>query len=477
MYPSGHGPAGPAGPPGYSNPGYGTFIGAPGMAGIPSLPDIPGMAPSYGPVSNRKRGPRQASKAQHNENGKRPKKLRTVTYNTFDIPPTLWDGINRALSGPRDRNSIKKMHIYDFDKCLLRTPDPNPLLLRKPALQLIESEHLAHGGWWKDPRFLQPVLRDVGSDDDKWTAKWWNRLAVDLAKESFKDPEALSVLITGRNAQSFTGLIEELLARQHLKFHALILRKNDGSHIRPTDSTLEYKCTVLGDLLNYFGNIEQVSIYDDRPKHLGELKSVVTEYSLASKKDILVNAVHVQEFTTHYDPLLERELVLDAIEEHNNNLDVMTNPGHHGQAGHVDVSLSIKTAAYYLDPESVIRLASFLQSKMDRADFENCRIMESIPLSVKTGLPPAFADHQGTIVDWMITDFARTAPHIWSVKIQPVTERLYALIGNSSRIITVAHRSGGHGKRASITWVHLADPILLRSTIEQRPAIECTVRR
>jgi hypothetical protein len=409
------------------------------------------------------------------DQGSTAKKLKTAaaSVSVLDLFEA-WSSSDGETTVDRDKiSSFKKIHVYDLDKCLLKTPEPNPLLFRKAGIELLESQQLIGGGWWRDPRFLEPIASD-SCEQEIWDAKWWNGSLVELAKQSFNDPDVFSVLISERNHRSFQKLMKHLLTRRQLLFDGYILQQEEtsGRH----HSSLDYKANVVAGLVSTFANLEQITIYDGRIKHLERLKHVVEKYNQANKRDIFINAVIAQELPLYYDPLEERRLVTQVIEGH--NMELMTNPNSKVRAGHVEMSIAVKSSEYVFDRDSIAVLADFLQSRIEESQFQTCNICESIPINPKGVLPPDFEEHKGETVEWNLIKFSHSAPHVWSASAIPCTQALKHITGDKVRTITIAHNPSANSKVPfNFKNESLDEPLMLKTTIEEKMAIQFIRRR
>lgn len=183
-------------------------------------------------------------------------------------PLREWNSCPSILEIPRSPDqSIKKIHIYDFDNTLYNSPQPNRQLYSKRLYdQLFHPSLLGNLGWWSEPSFLEQSFNDMLSSDDKGQAQFWNAEMIDLAKQSYLSQDTLSIVLTGRKEHLFHELFSKMfIAFGKVHFNATCLRReNVGS------STIEYKLGVIDSLLDYYSSsLEEITIYDDR---LGQIK-------------------------------------------------------------------------------------------------------------------------------------------------------------------------------------------------------------
>lgn len=407
------------------------------------------------------------------------KRSKPSASNSFSSPPSILDLLETL--GPaeskieRDKiSSVKKIHIYDFDKCLLKTPEPNPLLFRKSGIELLESQQLTGGGWWMDTRVLQLLLNDDYCDQQMWEEKWWNRSLVDLAKQSFEDQDAFSVLISNRGHDDFQSLIKQLLARRQLYFDGYLLQRKFSGHYNR--SILEYKINMVLGLVSNFPAVEQIITYESNIKHGDKIRQAIEAYCLENKRDIFVNIVIANDWPVYYNPVQERNFVTKLIEDH--NMELMTNPMSKVKIGHIEMSITVMSSQYTFDTVSLCKLGEFLQSRMAESQFAACHINDCIPINPKGVLPPDFEEYKGEIVEWKLIKVSHSTPHAWEASVIPHTSSMKHVTGDNARTITVAHNPNPKGDLPfNFSIEELEDPLLLKTTIDEKKSIQLIRRR
>ena len=87
---------------------------------------------------------------------------------------------------------------------------------------------------------------------------------VQTAKESFQDPEALTVLLTGRST-AYVDLISRILKSKGLHFDLVVLKPKKERF--ESNSTLTFKYAFIDDILKLGSSIDHVEVYEDRAPH------------------------------------------------------------------------------------------------------------------------------------------------------------------------------------------------------------------
>lgn len=246
--------------------------------------------------------------------------------------PTTHDVLKRWNSCPDQLNipktpadNIKRIHIYDFDNTLYKSPQPNKSLFSRELLTFLLSENsnLPHGNWWSDNRSLKLSYLDSQKKDNGEKRKqdsYWESGIVDLANESYADAETISIVLTGRKEAGFGSLINEMISNciPTTKFNAVCLKKHYVQH----SSTAEYKIRCISDLIQtYSSSLLEVKVYDDRPGQLKHFESFFSKINRDSQFKLNIRfrwfVIPVTTEFKYLEPSEEIKLVKRIIEEHN----------------------------------------------------------------------------------------------------------------------------------------------------------------
>jgi len=147
-----------------------------------------------------------------------------------------------------------KLHIFDFDGTLFRSPEPSG----------------DKGKWWSSPGSLsEPCV------PDKPGPEWWNSPVVADAKKSISNPDVYAVLMTGRKDAPFRWRIPELLKAGGLNFDEVIMS--------PGGTVAAYKGDTVDTLLYRYPFIDEVKLWDDEPRNQAAIKAVVERHGIPFK--------------------------------------------------------------------------------------------------------------------------------------------------------------------------------------------------
>ena len=133
-----------------------------------------------------------------------------------------------------------RIDVYDFDGTLFRSPE-------RPGDW--------SGSWWSHPASLNPPVVPALPGND-----WWNMDVVDRARQSIANPDVVTVLITGREADKFTLRVKELLLSVGLEF--------DHIELSNGDDTQKFKLGVIDAMMKRYLSARGVNLWEDREVHL-----------------------------------------------------------------------------------------------------------------------------------------------------------------------------------------------------------------
>ncbi|KAJ3119035.1 hypothetical protein HDU96_003210 [Phlyctochytrium bullatum] len=205
----------------------------------------------------------------------------------------------------KSQSPVTHIYIFDFDSTLFRSPLPNPDLWAPEVLGTLISDC----GWFVEPRSLRSPY--IPSSPDK---SWWDLDVIAEVRKAMQQARssgtAVVALLTGRRHDLFADRIRELCNvfddKDPLEFDLYFFREGfDPLSPLFLPTTLDFKFAVLDKLLKAFPQIEVVSLWDDRKRHLD-----LFEKDLLSR----VNAGRIKTYQlTHivHDPALEKYIPAD----------------------------------------------------------------------------------------------------------------------------------------------------------------------
>lgn len=232
-----------------------------------------------------------------------------------------WNSVDSALHVPAlPRDGIHKICIYDFDNTLFKSPAPNPHLYSAELYSSLLSPHVfSNGGWWSEPRFLEILVDEwiKGSVDD---SAFWNKDIVDSARRSWDDRDngTLTILMTGRKELLFSPLFEKLLKHpvfgRELLFHSAFLKRAGY----PT--TMKYKIACLRSVMDFYKEVNEIVIYDDRKQQLEGFELFFEDYKRETSRNFNHTLIAVKPVINYLPPGKEIGTVAKIFNEHNKDV-------------------------------------------------------------------------------------------------------------------------------------------------------------
>lgn len=139
----------------------------------------------------------------------------------------------------KDSSSLKRLAVFDFDGTLFASPE-------RPSWWKFE-------GFWGRPETLNPPFVPQVPDDS-----WWSSEVVSEASNAISDSNTFAILLTGRPKKLGNRIIE-LTNNKGLNFQEY--------HFASGGSTLDFKMSVIANLLSKYPSISFVEMWDDRSEH------------------------------------------------------------------------------------------------------------------------------------------------------------------------------------------------------------------
>jgi hypothetical protein len=208
-----------------------------------------------------------------------------------------------VITDYESKHKYTKLRIFDFDSTVFKSPLPNPDLWTHSFLGTIVSDCQ----WFCDPRTLSvPYVPQIPP------AEWWNNEIVEIAKQ--RSPTTLNVLLTGRRKEFFQERITQLCECVGLEFDFYFCKETECD-TRQHGTTLDFKLSVIEQLIDNFMNVRDIELYDDREKHVARFSSAFECLIAEGRIDhYATRIITIPEFEHLFmDSELEKELVFDLV--------------------------------------------------------------------------------------------------------------------------------------------------------------------
>ena len=166
---------------------------------------------------------------------------------------------------PEDNKTVLK--IFDFDGTIFNSPTPNRDLWDKKTLGKLMGDFSMSGyGWFQNTLTL----------DDKYIEGIdFNDSVVDEVNKSMKDPNNVTVLLTGRN-KTFLGQIKKIVYEKGLEFDEYGLKPHNDFN---PETTFGFKTWYVKDLVEKY-NPAKIEVWDDRAKHIKKFNELLDTFNI-----------------------------------------------------------------------------------------------------------------------------------------------------------------------------------------------------
>ena len=81
-----------------------------------------------------------------------------------------------------------------------------------------------------------------------------------------RQKDALTILLTGRGEHNFANLLQRIVASKKLDFNMICLKQQVGPGGQRFPTTMQYKQSLLEELIYTYKDAEEIKVYEDRPK-------------------------------------------------------------------------------------------------------------------------------------------------------------------------------------------------------------------
>lgn len=356
-----------------------------------------------------------------------------------------WSIINKQLPGVKQ---IKAIHVYDFDNTLFKTPLPNPQIWNGPTIgQLSNPDIFTNGGWWHDSRILAATGEGHEKEEPKAWEGWWNEKIVELVRLSEEQPDALTVLLTGRSESGFSDLIKRMVTAKKLDFDLISLKPAVGPSNERFSNTMHFKQMFLKALMETYKHAEEIRIYEDRVRHVKGFRDFLADYNRVqngiggrpTRGPIAGDVIMVPDQATTLDPVAEVAEVQHLINEHNEHVTKKNMPGQR-----LTIKKTVFYTGYLIDAADSQRLLSLAQIPAALKNDELKYHANNIMITPKS-CPPQILKKVGGIgakMTWEVTGTACFENSIWAASVQPVPATAKFHTDNPSPFAVLALRRG-----------------------------------
>lgn len=355
-----------------------------------------------------------------------------------------WSILNKRLPAKED---IKAIHIYDFDNTLFKTPLPNPNIWNSYTIgQLANPDVFVNGGWWHDSRILAATGEGHEKEEPRAWEGWWNEKIVELIRLSEEQPDALTVLLTGRSESGFSDLIKRMVTARKLNFDMISLKPAVGPNHERFSSTMHFKQEFLKALMETYHNSEEIRIYEDRPKHVQGFRAFLGEYNKKqngagrTRGPISAEVILVPDQATTLDPVAEVAEVQLLINEHNETVKNRK----HSRLERLKLHKTVFYTGYLIKSADTERLIKLAQIPANIRESEIKYHANNIMICPRP-CPDSILEKVGGLgakVMWEVTGIACFENSIWAARVAPVPRTASVYTEHRNAFVVIALRKG-----------------------------------
>lgn len=334
--------------------------------------------------------------------------------------------------------SIKNLHVYDFDNTLFSSPLPNPQLWHPSTIGTLQAyEVFAHGGWWHNPGILEATGDGIEAEEPRGWAGWWNEVVVQLAESSIKEKDSLSVLLTGRGETNFAELVNRIATARKLDFDMVVLKPEVGPHQQQFASTMEFKQAFLGDLVLTYRLADNIRIYEDRVKHVKGFRDFMERFNKSFPAQVAdpalaersttctAEVVHVCELKSSLEPQAEIMAVQKAINQHNKTIKSGGSNITGALKKYYRIHEQFQYFGYLINSTDSARLITLCNASAHLIDSGEVKYMASsiliVPFYPRRDILEKMGG-RGAKVTWQVTGVAKFEDRIWAARVSPISD-------------------------------------------------------
>jgi hypothetical protein len=306
---------------------------------------------------------------------------------------------------------------------------------------------LHNGGWWHNPAILAATGQGLEKEEPRAWEGCWNEKIVELVELSMSDPQALTVLLTGRQERGFAELIQKMVTAKKLRFDMLCLKPSSGPNGELFGSTMLFKQALLREIVFTYSLADELRIYEDRVKHTKAFrdffadfnKSLMNAETSTSREPITAEVIQVSEQDSFMDPAAEVREVQMMINANNQAILDGTAPPNQSP---YKIKRSVFYTGYLIPQEDIEKLRTLVKLP------PNCSENDVKYLANNILITPRPAPHSilqkvggiGAKMTWKVTGVAAYEQRVWAARVQPAVAGAKIYTENSTPCVVLATR-------------------------------------
>lgn len=304
---------------------------------------------------------------------------------------------------------------------MFKTPLPNPSLWNASTIGLLQSPDVfANGGWWHDATILKATGAGIETEEPRAWEGWWNEKIVELVRLSMKEPNSLTVLLTGRSEKNFSEIVQRIVASKELEFDMVGLKPQVSPTNQTFQSTMHFKQVFLNAMMETYRHAEEIRIYEDRPKHTKGFRDFLAEYNRRqginpTRGPLSAEVIQVADQSTTLDPVIEIAEIQTIIHGHNDTVE------RDGTKKKLSITKSTFFTSYMLDKgykEKILAAANIPGGKKDGIIVQGSNVLISLRPPTQNILDKIGG--MGANMSWQVTAIGCWQDKIWAAALSPL---------------------------------------------------------
>ncbi|KAF2667033.1 hypothetical protein BT63DRAFT_416106 [Microthyrium microscopicum] len=351
-------------------------------------------------------------------------------------------------------NQIKELHVYDFDNTIFMTPLPNRSIWESTLANRLQNEDVfLNGGWWHDPGILTATGEGIAVEEPRAWEGYWNEKVVELIRLSMEQPDALTVLLTGRGEERFSDLVQRICKSRKLVFDLYCLKPVTGP-LGEKFSTMKFKQAFLTSLMNTYREAQSIRVYDDRIRHVQEFREFLEDFNQDIAQGVTtirprINAevLEVIQLPGTLDPVMETAEVQKMINNHNSAIRNGTAPP--GTKPQKLDKRVILTAYLVKSTSASDRLLGMVPIPEAARRMANSVIITTYPA------PKEVLDRVGGLgarCRFKVISLGSYNNRIWAARLEAIGQSAYSSLGHLQMVLAMDKRAKATEVRSIKNW-------------------------
>lgn len=264
--------------------------------------------------------------------------------------------------------------------------------------------------------------------------------------------DALTVLLTGRSEHGFSDIVKRMVKSKGLHFDMIGLKPVVGPNNECFNSTMEFKQHFITEILHTYKHAVDITIYEDRPKHVKQFDEFLQAYKMRSQGSARtplqhIDVIHVQEIARSLDPVVEVAEVQQLINHHNDQIAKVSD----SSAGNrLVLRKTVFFTGYMISPADSQKLLTLTQ--LPSSAESDLKVLANSIMICPRSCSQSVLEKVGGIgskMTWEVFGTGCYEGNLWAVNLRPVPPHATYHTENPTPLVILALRKGARPFDAS----------------------------